>query len=87
MASNRKANFDLSWAKALEQAQQEESTEPVGDGWMTAKEIHKKFNLGIVRGNRYIRALFEQGKLEQHCGTRKRKDGKKARCVWYRPRQ
>ena len=87
MASNRKNDFDINWAKALEEAQQNESTEPKGKGWMTAKEIFKKYNLGVVRGNRYIRALFEEGKLEQHNGTKMRADGKKIRCVWYRPKK
>ena len=84
MASNRKTDFDLSWAKALEQAQQQESSEPIGEGWMTAKEIFKKHNLGIVRGHRYLNDLMEVGKVERHIGARKNKQGKRVRCHWYR---
>lgn len=87
MARDRKNDIDLSWAKALEEAQLDESTEPKGKGWMTAKEIFKKHNLGVVRGHRYIKALFEGGKLEQHNGSYTREDGKKIRCVWYRPKK
>jgi hypothetical protein len=86
MASRRKSDHDLNWIKALEEAQQNESSEPRGDGWMTAKEIFKKYGLGIVRGHRYIKALYEDGKLEQHNGAYTREDGKKIRCVWYRPK-
>jgi len=87
MASRRKNDIDLSWAKAIQEAQAKESSEPTGKGWMTAKEIFKKYNLGIVRGNRYIRGLFKSGKLEKHNGIIVREDGKKVRCVWYRPKE
>lgn len=84
MASNRKNDLDLSWVKALEEAQQKEATEPTGKGWMRAQEIFEKYNLGIVRGHRYLNELQKCGKVERHDGTRTREDGKKVRCVWYR---
>ena len=84
MASYRKNDHDLSWVKALAKAQQQETTEPKGDGWMTAKEIFANYDLGIVRGRRYLKRMMEMGKVENHIGARKNKNGRRVRCCWYR---
>lgn len=86
MASNRKNDFDLKWAKLISEQQAKTENPPIGKGWMTTKEFGEKFKIGHVRAQRYIGEGVKKGLIQKHQGSKKNKEGRVVRGTWYRPK-
>jgi hypothetical protein len=87
MASDRKVDFDLKWAKAISDFQKQTDNPPVGDGWLSSEDFAKKHKIG--RNTAYAICIqgFKNGTMEKHIGTKREKNGKCYKRVWYRPKE
>jgi hypothetical protein len=84
MASNRKNEDALSWAKAFDEVTKSQGLKPKGEGWAEFKQLKESLGVGVNRLHKFLREGAEVGRVEVFEGTKIGKNGRLVRCIWYR---
>jgi hypothetical protein len=73
-----------SWASLLEKELKATEKRPSGDGWFTAKELQKQYNVGEKKIHYIINKLVGEDKCERFAGWIYNESKAKSSRVWYK---
>lgn len=86
MRQQKSKNFDALWADGFRRALIQKGKEPVGEGWLTAREIRAKSKLSEKRADRFLREEQAAGRMEVFKGSQYVESNKQCQLqLWYRP--
>ena len=75
----------IDWAKKLEEAGNQKSNTPKGEGWFTISELRQNTGYSINYAYAYVKEQMSSGKMEKFKGNIYSKEHNQlVRSVWYR---
>jgi len=72
------------WVNLLQKSLASNETRPVGEGWLTRREIQKLWKLGVNKTGKMLAAFKKTGKVEMFTGRVTNQQGINVKSVWYR---